>query len=295
MTAGPLRSVTLPGDAGCPGPRLEGDPRLGPLTANGGPTLTLLPGAGSVAIDALAGVPCPATDQRGLPRPRLGGCDAGSVEVQPEDAVATGPGAGATSSSTARRVSGLRLRPATFRAAGAGGSIGTLTTALARRARDRHHRRLPPRRRRPSHLHDPQAPRGPAGGQALRSAGRCPTRGSPLHPPANAHGQLRPPGGARPEQLPLHRPPASQGPPSGVVHPGRQTAPDRARGRGDRHPGLPDRAVRMRRTIAFVAGAALAGLVAVPLAAAKPRTVSFVSVVKTYQQSQTATPRSVTS
>ena len=43
----------------------------------------------------------------------------------------------------------------------------------------------------------------------------------------------------------------------------------------------------MRRTTAFVAGAALAGLVAVPLAAAKPRTVSFISVVKTYQQSQT--------
>ena len=57
VAAGPLMSVTLPGDAGCPGPRLEGDPRLGPLAANGGPTLTLLPGPGSAAIDAWPGRP----------------------------------------------------------------------------------------------------------------------------------------------------------------------------------------------------------------------------------------------
>jgi hypothetical protein len=43
----------------------------------------------------------------------------------------------------------------------------------------------------------------------------------------------------------------------------------------------------VRRTLAFVALAALAGVVAVPLAAAKPKTVSFTSVVTTYQQSQT--------
>jgi len=43
----------------------------------------------------------------------------------------------------------------------------------------------------------------------------------------------------------------------------------------------------MRRIIAFVAVAALAGAVAVPLAAAKPKTVSFISVVTTYTQSQT--------
>ena len=133
VAAGPLMSVTLPGDAGCPGPRLEGDPRLGPLAANGGPTLTLLPGPGSAAIDALAGAPCPPTDQRGLPRPRLGGCDAGSVEVQPGAAGTPPPGA-AAASSPARRVSGLRLRPAAFRAAGAGGSIGKLTKGLAQRA-----------------------------------------------------------------------------------------------------------------------------------------------------------------
>jgi hypothetical protein len=32
-----LRNVTLPGDPSCPPPRLEGDARLGPLGANGGP------------------------------------------------------------------------------------------------------------------------------------------------------------------------------------------------------------------------------------------------------------------
>lgn len=134
VTAGPLRRVTLPGDGSCPGPRLKGDPVLGPLAANGGPTATLLPGPGSAAIDALGGAPCPATDQRGLPRPQLGGCDAGSVEVQPGAAGAPPSSTSATSSPAARRVSGLRLRPAAFRAAGAGGSIGKPTKALAQRA-----------------------------------------------------------------------------------------------------------------------------------------------------------------
>jgi hypothetical protein len=115
--------VALPGDPSCVGPRLDGDPRLGPLAANGGPTLTFAPGPGSAAIDALAGAACPATDQRGLPRPRLGGCDAGAVEVQPPAAGAP-PGASPTRATAARRVSGLRLSPAAFRAAGSGGSIG---------------------------------------------------------------------------------------------------------------------------------------------------------------------------
>jgi CSLREA domain-containing protein len=132
VTAGPLRNVALPGDPSCPGPRLDGDPRLGPLGANGGPTQTLLPGPGSAAIDALAGAACPATDQRGLPRPQLGGCDAGAVEVQPPPAgAAAAPRT--TAAAKARRLSGLRLSPAAFRAAGAGGSIGKLAKALQQR------------------------------------------------------------------------------------------------------------------------------------------------------------------
>lgn len=59
---------------------------LGALANNGGFTETLLPGAGSPAIDLVpsASGGCGTTfviDQRGEPRPFGGGCDAGSVEV----------------------------------------------------------------------------------------------------------------------------------------------------------------------------------------------------------------------
>jgi len=64
---------------------------LGPLTDNGGPTMTHKPGdggfgEGSAAIDAIPGDACEVTeDQRGKPRPETDGttCDVGSVEVQP--------------------------------------------------------------------------------------------------------------------------------------------------------------------------------------------------------------------
>ncbi|MGD8759407.1 MAG: choice-of-anchor Q domain-containing protein [Anaerolineales bacterium] len=58
-------------------------PLLGPLAANGGPTLThaLLPG--SPAIDTGAGGgDCLATDQRGVPRPQGPACDIGAYEVE---------------------------------------------------------------------------------------------------------------------------------------------------------------------------------------------------------------------
>ncbi len=54
------------------------DPQLGGLANNGGPTMTALPAAGSPVIGAGKG--CPATDQRGNPRPSTG-CTAGAVEV----------------------------------------------------------------------------------------------------------------------------------------------------------------------------------------------------------------------
>jgi predicted outer membrane repeat protein len=62
------------------------DPLLGPIASNGGPTQTLLPLAGSPAIDTGSNTGCPATDQRGGVRPRDGGsglaiCDIGAVEV----------------------------------------------------------------------------------------------------------------------------------------------------------------------------------------------------------------------
>jgi hypothetical protein len=67
-----------------------GDPLLGPLGDNGGPTPTLLPLTGSPLINAIPLADCQAdgaagitTDQRGLPRPAETGCEIGSVELQP--------------------------------------------------------------------------------------------------------------------------------------------------------------------------------------------------------------------
>lgn len=56
------------------------DPLLQALAANGGPTLTHLPGAGSPAVDAFASFDCPALDQRGFERPAGAACDIGAVE-----------------------------------------------------------------------------------------------------------------------------------------------------------------------------------------------------------------------
>jgi len=56
---------------------VTGDPRLGPLQDNGGPTKTMLPGAGSPAIGK--GTGCPKTDQRG--QPRKSPCTLGAVEA----------------------------------------------------------------------------------------------------------------------------------------------------------------------------------------------------------------------
>lgn len=53
------------------------DAQLGPLTSNGGPTLSMLPQSGSPVIGA--GASCPAEDQRGQPRSTTQ-CAAGAVE-----------------------------------------------------------------------------------------------------------------------------------------------------------------------------------------------------------------------
>ncbi len=80
---------------GCPGTFLTGDPRLGPLQDNGGPTPTMDLGGGSAAIDKGAG--CPSTDQRGAARPSGPACDIGAYEVTPP-AAATGPALSISSS-----------------------------------------------------------------------------------------------------------------------------------------------------------------------------------------------------
>jgi hypothetical protein len=80
--------ISFPANTGCPGS--VGDPLLGPLQDNGGPTPTMALGVGSPAIDRIppAGFGCPATDQRGIPRPQGPACDLGAFEVfQPSAAV----------------------------------------------------------------------------------------------------------------------------------------------------------------------------------------------------------------
>jgi hypothetical protein len=68
---------------------IDQDPLLGPQADNGGFTLTHALPYGSPAIDAGSPGTCPATDQRGLPRPVDGNgygverCDMGAYEYTP--------------------------------------------------------------------------------------------------------------------------------------------------------------------------------------------------------------------
>lgn len=75
-----------------------GDPGLGPLADNGGPTPTLLPAATSPLVDAIPLADCDGTleiDQRGVSRPQGSGCDVGAVEVATDDGDDGGDGGGA--------------------------------------------------------------------------------------------------------------------------------------------------------------------------------------------------------
>lgn len=62
-----------------------GHPRLGPLADNGGAARTRASTRGSAAIGhgGTRATGCPATDQRGVPRPAGQRCDIGAVEVRP--------------------------------------------------------------------------------------------------------------------------------------------------------------------------------------------------------------------
>ena len=80
------RGHNLASDSSCPF-RLPSDlprtnPLLGPLANNGGPTNTLALLPGSPAINAGGSAGCPATDQRGVPRPP-GHCDIGAFQFVP--------------------------------------------------------------------------------------------------------------------------------------------------------------------------------------------------------------------
>ncbi len=88
-----------------------GDPMLGALGDNGGPTATRLPASGSPLIDAIPTASCRTgdasgvtTDQRGVTRPQLGGCDIGSVEVAPAAPTTTTTAATASTAAPATPV-----------------------------------------------------------------------------------------------------------------------------------------------------------------------------------------------
>jgi hypothetical protein len=65
----------------------QSDPRIGPLSSNGGKTLTVPLLAGSAAIDHTTS--CPASDQRGVTRPQGSACDTGAFELVPPAAPPT--------------------------------------------------------------------------------------------------------------------------------------------------------------------------------------------------------------
>ncbi len=73
----------------------SGDPMLGPLQDNGGPTLTHALLEGSPAIDPIPIKDCVVdNDQRGVLRPQGDGCDIGSYELEPADPCADDDGDG---------------------------------------------------------------------------------------------------------------------------------------------------------------------------------------------------------
>lgn len=66
-------------DGSC-SPSLSGDPNLGPLQDNGGPSQTMAIDANSPAFNAVSSGGCPVADQRGTPRPQGSYCDIGAYE-----------------------------------------------------------------------------------------------------------------------------------------------------------------------------------------------------------------------
>src|SRR5205807_6634069 len=79
------------GDRTCPG--RTGDPKLGPLADNGGPTWTMALRPGSAGINRVPrrSSGCPATDQRGVRRPEGRACDIGAYEFAVPTITITSP------------------------------------------------------------------------------------------------------------------------------------------------------------------------------------------------------------
>jgi hypothetical protein len=74
-------NIAFPVPGGCPASFLTGNPQLGNLGDNGGPTRTMALGPGSAALNT-AGPIGPATDQRGVSRPQGPRCDIGAFELE---------------------------------------------------------------------------------------------------------------------------------------------------------------------------------------------------------------------
>jgi predicted outer membrane repeat protein len=84
-------NLKYPSNSYCPG--VYGDPKLGPLQDNGGPTQTMALGPGSAALDALDCAAAPVSDQRGVARPQGAKCDIGAYEaIMVTNSADSGPG-----------------------------------------------------------------------------------------------------------------------------------------------------------------------------------------------------------
>jgi len=100
-------------DSSCAGVPV-GDPKLGPLANNGGPTQTMALGAGSAAVDAGDNATCAKTDQRGIARIDGDGngsvvCDIGAYEAPAGTVVVVPPPAPAVSAPMLSRIGLLLL------------------------------------------------------------------------------------------------------------------------------------------------------------------------------------------
>jgi CSLREA domain-containing protein len=87
------------GDTSCPTGFLRADPRLGPLSNNGGPTQTIALQPGSAAIHSVATCVLN-TDQRGVGRPVGAACDSGAYQVAPPSLSGISAGAITTGGAT---------------------------------------------------------------------------------------------------------------------------------------------------------------------------------------------------
>jgi hypothetical protein len=117
------------------GDRVKTDPLLASLADNGGPTKTLALSPGSPAVDA-GDAGCPATDQRGVPRPQGAACDIGAFElIPPPPSAAAGPAAVAARVCVVPKLRGFKLKASRKKLKRAGCRLGKVRGKKSRSAR----------------------------------------------------------------------------------------------------------------------------------------------------------------